>query len=115
MHHTIYAAFDDLRDEPISGNVYTPSCGTRIEESEEAVYTIEGDNPLSARAEIGHEIQMEFAEGERLAEREIVQITTRSVMSSGPDGSTFILRNKLTTKLNGSVFFEQEWDDKVNR
>lgn len=102
-------------NESISGNVYTPSCGTRIEESEEAVYTIEGDNPLSARAEIGHEIQMEFAEGERAAEGENVHIATLSEMSCSPDGNSFILRNKLTTKLNGSVFFEREWNDEVNR
>lgn len=107
----------NLCDKSITGNVYTPSCGTRIEESEEAVYTIEGDNPLSARAEIGHEIQMEFGEGERAAaeEGENIQILTTSEMSSSPDGNNFILRNKLTTKLNGSVFFEREWDDKVNR
>lgn len=79
------------------------------------MYTIEGDDPLSARAEIGHEIQMEFAEGERAAKREIVQISTLSEMSSSPDGNGFVLRNKLTTKLNGSVFFEREWDDTVNR
>ena len=79
------------------------------------MYTIEGDDPLSARAEIGHEIQMEFAEGERAAKRKIVQISTLSEMSSSPDGNGFVLRNKLTTKLNGSVFFEREWDDKVNR
>ena len=101
--------------DSILGNVYTPSCGTRIEEGEEAVYTIEGDDPLSARAEIGHELQMEFAEGEHAAERENIQIYTLSEMGCSQDGSSFILRNKLTTKLNGSLFFEREWEDKVKR
>ena len=101
---------------PFSGDIYTPSNGTRIEESENAVYSIDGDDPLSAKVEIKHEIQMEFvaaAAAATDANVEKVQISTWSEMSA--DANHFFLRNKLTTKLNGSVFFEREWNDEVNR
>jgi hypothetical protein len=48
--------------EFFSGKIYYLYNDTSISEIENAVYTIQGDDPLTAKATIDHEIEMEFRE-----------------------------------------------------
>ncbi len=77
------------------------------------MYAIDSDDPLSAKATIVREIELEFRARNAHAKSENVLITTVSEMSTNVDGSDFVLKNKLTTKLNGELFFEREWRDDV--
>lgn len=77
------------------------------------VYSADGnDDPLTARAEVRHKLEMQyFASNEE--RRQKIDISTSNQMSA--DENNFYLEEELNVCLNGETFFTNKWNKSVPR
>ena len=80
-------------------------------EKERVTYSIKGQDPRSAKAHIFHEVNYHFDVGSNSPQK--VEIHTNSEMRG--DEVNFVLQNDLRVELNGKLFFERTWNEKIPR
>ena len=111
-----YSLSDDRRTIRVradEGRKYFPDVDTETDEVSEDVYTIAGDEPLSASAHCSRSCTITYMArrgGDRAVRTETV---TESSMRATE--TEFILENTLTTKINGEDFFVKTWHETVAR
>ena len=111
-----YSLSDDRRTIRVradEGRKYFPDVDTETDEVSEDVYTIAGDEPLSAAAHCSRSCTITYMarRGGDCAVR--TETVTESWMRATE--TEFILENTLTTKINGEDFFVKTWHETVAR
>ena len=110
------------------GCKYFPDVDTEIDEVNEDVYSISGDDPLSAKAVCRRSCKITYQVREmkmlvtpihneltkaRSGSPIVTTTTTESAMRANKED--FLLENHLTNTLDGQIFFEKVWNDTVPR
>ena len=110
------------------GCKYYPDVDTEIDEVNEDVYSISGDDPLSASAVCRRSCKIIYQVRKikmlvipihneltkaRSGSPIVTTTTTESAMRANKED--FLLENQLTNTLDGEIFFEKVWNDTVPR